>query len=171
MNDDEPRRPLQERYAATNGCFGCGPANSRGLRLQSFMAEDGERLVARFEPEPHHVAMGEVLNGGIIGVLLDCHSNWAAAYHLMRLRGEARPPCTVTAEFHVKLRRPTPLRDAVELTARVVQVTGARVVVEATVEAQILRRPSDLALERCVTATCRGTFVAVEEGHPAHHRL
>ncbi|MBM4373957.1 MAG: PaaI family thioesterase [Deltaproteobacteria bacterium] len=171
MSAGEPRRSLQERYAATNGCFGCGPANPRGLGLRSFVSEDGEQLTARFEPETHHAAFGEVLNGGIIGVLLDCHSNWAAAYHLMRLRGEASPPCTVTADFHVTLRRPTPLRGAVELTARVVEVTGARVVVEATLEAEVLRRPTDPEPERRVTAICRGTFVAVEEGHPAHHRL
>ena len=30
-------------------------------------------------PEPHHLAFEGVLNGGICGALLDCHSNWTAA--------------------------------------------------------------------------------------------
>jgi acyl-coenzyme A thioesterase PaaI-like protein len=64
----------------------------------------------------------------------------------------------VTADFHVKLRRPTPLVP-VRLRARVVESTDDRAVVEATLEA-----------DGKVTATCRGTFVAVKEGHPAFHR-
>jgi len=99
-----------------------------------------------------------VLNGGIIGALLDCHSNWAAAYHLMKQSGADAPPCTVTADFHVKLRRPTPL-SPVRLRAHVVESGPDRAVVEATLEA-----------DGKVTGTCRGTFVAVKEGHPAFHR-
>lgn len=149
---------LQDRYAPQNMCFGCGPANTKGLRIKSRVAGEGEELVADFTPEPHHIAFAGVLNGGIIGALLDCHSNWAAAYHLMKQAGAEAPPCTVTADFHVKLRRPTPI-SPVHLRARVVESGEDRAVVEATLEA-----------EGKVTATCRGTFVAVKEGHPAYHR-
>src|SRR5207302_10629121 len=104
-------------------------------------------------------AIPHVLDGGLAGALLDCHSNWAAAWHLMRARGAESPPCTVTADFHVKLKRPTPMDRALRLRARVVESSGDRAVVEATLEAGGV-----------VTATCRGTFVAVKEGHPAFHR-
>ena len=147
---------LQDRYAPQNRCFGCGPANDRGLRIKSRV--EGDELVCDFTPEDHHQAFGGVLNGGIIGTLLDCHSNWAAAHHLMRARGLDAPPCTVTADFHVKLKRPTPL-GPVRVTARVVETAEDRVAVEATLEAA-----------GKITATCRGTFVAVKEGHPAYHR-
>jgi acyl-coenzyme A thioesterase PaaI-like protein len=100
-----------------------------------------------------------MLNGGIVGALLDCHGNWTAAWHLMRQSGAATPPCTVTADFHVKLKRPTPTNAPVHLRARVVESGEDRAVVEATLEAG-----------GKVTATCRGTFVAVKEGHPAYHR-
>ena len=100
-----------------------------------------------------------MLNGGIIGALLDCHSNWAAAIHLMKASGEEAPPCTVTAEFHVKLKKVTPSKSRIELRARVVDSTSDR----ATVEAELLA-------EGNTTATCRGVFVAVKEGHPAYHR-
>lgn len=149
---------LQRLYAPANACFGCGPSNPKGLRLESHLGAGGE-LVATFRPEPHHEAFPGVLNGGIIGTLLDCHSNWAAAITLMQARAEASPPCTVTADFHVKLRAPTPSSGALSLVARAVQSGSDRCTVDA-----------ELSCGGKVTATCRGTFVAVKEGHPAYHR-
>jgi acyl-coenzyme A thioesterase PaaI-like protein len=148
---------LQDRYAPHNRCFGCGPAKEKGLRLKSVV--QGDLVVCDWTPEKHHEAFDNILSGGICGTLLDCHSNWTAAWHLMRKSGAATPPCTVTSEFHVTLRRPTPTTGPVHLTARVVESTEDRAVVEATLEAG-----------GKVTATCRGTFVAVKEGHPAWRR-
>lgn len=150
-------KSLQETFAPNDACFGCGPANERGLRIRSFAA--GDELVADWRPQPHHQAFEGVVNGGICGALLDCHSNWAAAWHLMQKAHSEAPPCTVTADFHVTLKRPTPMDATLHLSARVVESTGDRAVVEAKIEAH-----------GQVTATCRGTFVAVKEGHPAYHR-
>ncbi len=148
---------LQEQYAPANACFGCGPANERGLRLRGFAR--GDETVAECTPEKHHEAFPGVLNGGIVGALLDCHSNWAASYHLMRRAGAERPPCTVTADYSVKLLRPTPTDDVIHLKARVVESADDRAVVEA-----------ELTAGGKTCATCRGTFVAVRPGHPAYHR-
>lgn len=148
---------LQERYAPENACFGCGPANEQGLRLRSFAA--GDEYVAEWRAEAHHEAFPGILNGGIIGALLDCHSNWAAAEHLRRRQGRESPPCTVTADYAVKLLRPTPTDGPIHLTARVVSSTEDRAIVEAELHA---------GGKTC--ATCRGTFVAVRPGHPAYHR-
>jgi acyl-coenzyme A thioesterase PaaI-like protein len=148
---------LQQRYAPSSICFGCGPANAKGLRIQSVVA--GDEVVAEWMPEKHHEAFPGMLNGGIAGALLDCHSNWTAAWHLMQKSGASAPPCTVTAEFHVKLKRPTPMDKPVKLRARVVESSEDRAVVEAELEAG-----------GKITATCRGIFVAVKEGHPAYHR-
>jgi len=147
---------VQERYAPKNACFGCGPANPKGLRIRSFPR--GDELVCEWTPEPHHQAFEGVLNGGIIGTLLDCHSNWAAIMHLMQAKNLDRAPCCVTADFHVKLRRPTPLAPLI-VVAKVAESEGDRAIVEARIEAG-----------GKVTATCTGTFVAVGEGHPAYHR-
>jgi acyl-coenzyme A thioesterase PaaI-like protein len=100
-----------------------------------------------------------MLNGGIIGSLIDCHANWAAAWHLMRRAGADSPPCTVTAEYSVKLLRPTPTDAPVMITARVVEAKDDRAIVEA-----------ELAAGGRVCAVGRGTFVAVKPGHPAYHR-
>lgn len=148
---------VQERLAPQNRCFGCGPSNPRGLRIRSFEVPEG--LSAEWTPEPHHEAWAGAVNGGILGALLDCHSNWAAALHLMRESGSEVLPSTVTAEFHVKLLRVTPSGGPLSLRARVVESKGSR----ATVLAEVLAGGA-------TTATCRGVFVAVPEGHPAYHR-
>lgn len=153
-------KSLQETLAPQNACFGCGPANPKGLHLRSFPAgEDTDEIVATWTPEPHHEAFEGVLNGGIVGTLLDCHSNWAAAWHLMRRDDLESPPCTVTADFHVRLKRPTPSDGPVTLTARAVDSDGPKVTVEAELEAG-----------GKTTATCTGHFAAVQPGHPAYHR-
>ncbi len=148
---------LQDRYAPQNACFGCGPANEKGLRIKSIV--QGDIVVAEWRAEKHHEAFPGMLNGGITGALLDCHSNWTAAWHLMTKSGAATPPCTVTAEFHVKLKRPTPTDALITLRAKVIESSDDRAVIEAELEAG-----------GKVTATCRGVFVAVKEGHPAYHR-
>jgi len=148
---------LQDRYAPQNKCFGCGAANEKGLRIKSH--EEGDDLVARWQPQAQHEAYAGMLSGGIIGALLDCHSNWAAALHLMRKAGQDKPPCTVTSRLEVRYLRPTPTKDGVVLKARVTEARDDRATVEATLEAGGL-----------VTATSRATFVAVKEGHPAWNR-
>src|SRR4030095_7125165 len=99
-------KSLQEKYAPKNVCFGCGAANPDGLHIRSCVKND--EVVAEWKPEKKYEAFKGVLNGGIIGTLLDCHCNWTAAYHLMKRARDDRPPCTVTAEYAIKLLRPTP---------------------------------------------------------------
>jgi acyl-coenzyme A thioesterase PaaI-like protein len=150
-------KSLQETYAPQGICFGCGPANREGLRLRSFLA--GEELVARFQPELKHQAFEGMLNGGIIGSLLDCHCNWMAAWHLMQRQQLSAPPCTVTAEYTIKMLKPTPISEPLELRAWVIESSDRRA-----------RIGGSLKAGGEVTATCEGVFVAVKPGHPAYHR-
>lgn len=149
--------PLQERFAPHSRCFGCGPANPDGLHLRSFVR--GSEVVAEWLPAERYQAFPGMLNGGIIGALLDCHSNWTAAWELMLAAKLERPPCTVTADYSVKLLRPTPLDVPVELAARLLEISADRAMIEATLHSGGKPR-----------ATCRGTFVAVRPGHPAYHQ-
>ena len=151
-------KSLQETYGPNTRCFSCGPANEKGLRIRSFLK--GDEVVATWTAAPHHLAFEGVVNGGIIGALLDCHSNWTAAWYLMQKAGASSVPSTVTADFHVRLKRPTPIAEPLHLRARVVESAVDRAVVEAELEAG-----------GKVTATCRATFVAVREGHPAFNRF
>ena len=149
---------LQERFFANGMCFGCGPKNDKGLRIRSF--EDGDDgCICRWTAQPHHLAFPGFLSGGITGAILDCHSNWTAAWALMRATGATTPPCTVTAEFSVKLRRPTPMTSELILRSKVIETKADRATIEAVLEAA-----------GKTTATFHGVFAAVQEGHPAFHR-
>jgi acyl-coenzyme A thioesterase PaaI-like protein len=160
MDDQMPEPSLQERFAPLGRCFGCGPANSSGLRIGSHQSDaDPAVLIARFEPRPEHEAFAGVVNGGILGTLLDCHANWTAASTLMRARVADRPPTTVTLEYALRMRRPTPSDRPVDLRAWPVEVGDDRVTVEA-----------EISSDGVVTATGRGIFVAVRPGHPAYDR-
>src|SRR4030088_387366 len=141
-------KSIQETYAPNNACFGCGPANPKGLHIRSFPR--GDEVVATFQPETYQEAFPGMLSGGIIGSLLDCHCNWTAAYHLMKQAGEDHAPCTVTAEYAIKLLRPTPTNGPVYLSAKVTDSTEDRATVEGT-----------LTAGGKVCATCRGIFVSV----------
>jgi acyl-coenzyme A thioesterase PaaI-like protein len=147
---------LQERYAPSSVCFGCGPANRQGLKIRSVV--EGGIVVARWTPRPYHHAFGEFLNGGVIATVLDCHSNWTAAYSLMTRSRAKALPATVTSSIRVEFLKPTPIAELL-LEARAKDIAGRRVVVESTLKAG-----------GEVTATLNGTFVAVGAHHPAASR-
>ena len=107
---------------------------------KAYESEDGETVVAEWAPAEQYEAFPGMLNGGIVGALLDCHSNWAAAYHFMKRDRLPRPPCTVTADYAVKLLRPTPTDGPVTLTAHVVESNGDRATVEAFEQAAAANR-------------------------------
>jgi acyl-coenzyme A thioesterase PaaI-like protein len=151
----EPKS-LQEIYAPSSVCFGCGPANRQGLKIRS-VVEEGS-VVSRWTPRPYHHAFGEFLNGGIISTILDCHSNWTGANSLMIHAHAKTPPPTVTSCISVDFLRPTPM-GALLLEGTTKEIAGRRVVVESTLKAR-----------GEVTASLRGTFVSVRENHPAARR-
>ena len=128
MDDTRPEAPgqlsIQQQLFPDLSCFGCGPANERGLQLRSHPSEDGVR--ATFVPWPEHDNGLGFLNGGIIATILDCHSAaavmWTAEQHgWVTLAGTALP--YVTAGLDVRFLRPSPLTEPVELVARVATVT------------------------------------------------
>jgi acyl-coenzyme A thioesterase PaaI-like protein len=127
---------LQERYFPDMRCFGCGPANEKGLRLRSLPGDDG-LVTARFTPWPEHDNGVGYLNGGIIATVLDCHSA-AAVTHEAFLRdwppldGAALP--YVTAGLEVRYLRPAPLDDTVSLYAEVSAASEAEMTAHAWLE-------------------------------------
>ena len=117
------------------------------------------KVVAEFLPASHHRAFEGMINGGIIGSLLDCHMNWTAAWRLMVQNELDVPPCTVTAEYSVIFKAPTPCDEQLKLEAWVTENSSRKAVIAAT-----------LSAAGQVTAEGNGIFVAVKEGHPAYHR-
>ena len=150
-------KSLQDQYAPNLICFGCGPANDKGLQIKSFVI--GDRVVADFTPQTHHQAFEGMINGGIIGALLDCHLNWTAVWHLMQRNSLDVPPCCVTAKYEVTFEQPTPAQTPLHLEAWVVESSDRKAIVEGT-----------LGSSGEISARCRGTFVSVKPDHAAYHR-
>lgn len=122
---------IQDRLYPDLTCFGCGPANDRGLQLKSY--REGELIVARFTPWPEHDNGIGFLNGGIIATLLDCHSA-AAVFDIADQNGWERLGGSafsfITAGIDVEYLRPAPLDDTVELRARILSAREPEIVCE-----------------------------------------
>jgi acyl-coenzyme A thioesterase PaaI-like protein len=128
---------IQQLLLPELSCFGCGPANEKGLRLRSFPV--GDSVTATFLPWPEHDNGLGFLNGGIIATVLDCHSA-AAVMWAAHLNGWAAlsgaPLPYVTAGLDVRFLRPSPLAEPVDLIALVAQASESEITceVEATWE-------------------------------------
>jgi len=119
-------------------CHGCGAANEKGLRLKSYW--DGDEAVASWRAEPHHCGgTRENLNGGVIASLIDCHSlnlAIAAAYRAeQRPIGSAPRIGYVTANLNVSYFKPTPLKETIQLRARITKLEGRKAWVNCTLSA------------------------------------
>jgi acyl-coenzyme A thioesterase PaaI-like protein len=133
---------IQERYFPDLPCFGCGPANDKGLRLRSYPAPDG-LVTARFTPWPEHDNGLGYLNGGIIATVLDCHSAAVVTHEAFErgwppLPGAALP--YVTASLDVSYLRPAPLTETVTLYAEVAAATEAEMTAHVWLEWDDKRR-------------------------------
>ena len=122
-----------------NHCFGCGPDNPHGLRLQSYWAGDGS-AVAEFRPQAwHSAAPKHFVNGGIIATLLDCHCicTATAAAYVGQGRAIGAPPLLhyATGSLTVTYARPTPTAERVTLFARIATFEPERIALQATLSA------------------------------------
>lgn len=123
-------------------CHGCGPDNEKGLRIKSYW--DGDEAVCTWQAQPHHCGGSkDVVNGGIIASLIDCHSLNLAIAQAYRAEGRpiGSPPKIfyVTANLSIDYRRPTPIAKPLDLRARITKVEGRKTWVRCTlsVEGQV----------------------------------
>ena len=129
---------FQDQIGPKNHCHGCGVSNPLGLQIKSEWR--GEEAVCQFRPLPHHCAAStEVVNGGILASVIDCHCNCTAMAHGYRLQGReigsAPEIWCVTASLTLNYRKPTPLQEALELVARVIRVEGRKTRLTCTLSA------------------------------------
>ncbi len=131
-------RPVQDYYPdELSYCYGCGRLNKSGHQLKS--SWEGEETVARFKPEPYHIAIPGYVYGGLIASLIDCHGTGTAALASYRAEGREAgtdPPFRfVTASLHVDYLKPTPLGIELELRGRILELKGRKVISEITIAA------------------------------------
>jgi acyl-coenzyme A thioesterase PaaI-like protein len=119
-------------------CYGCGRLNEHGLQIKSYW--DGDETVCTFLPRPYHIAIPGYVYGGLIASLIDCHCTGTASAAAYKAEGRAmdtQPPFRfVTASLKVDYIKPTPLGVPLEVRARVKEVKGRKVVMEASLSAQ-----------------------------------
>jgi acyl-coenzyme A thioesterase PaaI-like protein len=130
-------RAFQDQ-GSVNYCHGCGADNERGLQIKSFW--DGDQAVATWKAQPHHCGgRKEIVNGGIIATLIDCHSLNLAIAHAYRM--ERRPIGStprigyVTRNLNVSYLKPTPMDQPAELRARITKIEGRKTWVTCTLSA------------------------------------
>jgi|SRR5579859_297792 len=120
-------------------CYGCGPANPDGLQIKSYWDADGETVVCAFQPQARYNAgFPNVMYGGLVASLIDCHSIWtaiAAAYRAAgRAHGSLPALSYVTGTLTVRYLAPTPLDQVLLLRARVTDLQPRKAVVTCTVQ-------------------------------------
>ena len=111
---------LQDMAAPDFMCYCCGPAHPTGLRIKSHWAEDGVHVVTRHTPRAEFIGFPGLVYGGLLAMLVDCHSGWTAmAYHYRAEKREAgtlpRIDC-VTRNLNIDYLKATPM--GVELTIK-----------------------------------------------------
>jgi acyl-coenzyme A thioesterase PaaI-like protein len=120
-------------------CYGCGRLNEKGHKIKSYW--DGEESICRILPEKHYSGgMKEILYGGLIASLIDCHgAGTASAAKARELGIEMKPgalPRFVTASLKVDYLNPTPVGKELELRATVEEIKGRKVIVSVTLSAE-----------------------------------
>lgn len=86
--------------ALENPCFGCGPANARGMRLKFETDSERRRIVGRFRIGPDYQGAHGFIHGGIIATVLDEVMSKVSRFSDVR---------TVTAELNVAYLKPVPV--------------------------------------------------------------
>jgi uncharacterized protein (TIGR00369 family) len=130
---------------AENRCFGCGPANSRGLQLKFLTAEDLSVVCLATIPVSFEGPSGYT-HGGIIATMLD-----EAMSKSLRARGLT----AVTRRMEIELLRPVSLGAPIRLEGRLLGGVGRKHQTEARI----------LDARGRVLATAKGLFVELRSGH------
>lgn len=114
-----------------NHCYGCGAWNNKGLRIKSFW--DGNESVCIYQPDPHHSAMPpDVMNGGTIAAIIDCHGVCSAIADAYRVEGreigEGEKIWYATVSLTVNYRKPTRIDGPVTARAHLSEKTDKKTI-------------------------------------------
>ena len=124
-----------QNYMHSNICFGCGQNNPDGLQIKSYW--EGEEAVCVWQSEPKYQGWKNLMNGGILATVIDCHcmGTAMAAYYKAENRALDTLPeyRFATGTISVKYLKPTPNNIPVELRAKVQEIKGKKVVMHCDV--------------------------------------
>ena len=113
-----------------NICFGCGKEHSDGLNIKSYW--DGDEAVCHWKSKDKYQGWKNLLNGGILASLIDCHcmcTAMAAAYKAENRGLDSQPEYRyATGTLNVKYLKPTPNDANIELRAIVTEIKNRKTV-------------------------------------------
>jgi uncharacterized protein (TIGR00369 family) len=110
-----------------NGCFGCGGANAKGMKLAFEKDDTRQRIVGHFRLGKEYQGGKGFLHGGIIALLLDEVMSKAARFH-----GEV----AVTADLHVEYKRPIRVGQEIVVEGFVARREGRQLYHEGEIRSQ-----------------------------------
>ncbi|WNJ21003.1 PaaI family thioesterase [Pontibacter sp. G13] len=126
------KREYFQDHLPDKKCFGCGTENAEGLQIKSYW--EGDEAVCFWTPKPHHHGWTNILNGGILGTIIDCHCMGTAMAGAYRAEGrslDSDPKYRyATGTMTVKYLKPTSNLDPVELRATIREIKGKKTVME-----------------------------------------
>ncbi len=126
-------------HPAQNRCFGCGPANPTGLRLEFLLAPSGTVVCLPEIPERFEGPSG-YLHGGIIATLID--ETMSKAVRTLGISA-------MTFHMEIEYLRPVPSRAPLRIEGRLVRSDGRKHWTEARI----------LSAEGTELAKGRGLFI------------
>src|SRR5690606_9023124 len=113
---------LQDLMSPHGVCFGCGGANPNGLHIKSYWDQDQVHVITRHLPEEKYCGWPDLVYGGLLAMLADCHSTGAATtYHTRGAQargGEPRKVNGVTGSLGIKYDKATTMGVALTLRDR-----------------------------------------------------
>lgn len=128
-------RKYFQDHMAGNVCFGCGNDNHEGLQIKSYW--EGDTAVCKWNSQEKYNGWKNVLHGGILASLIDCHTMCTAMAfaHKQEERELGTEPSYkyATGTLTVKYLKPTPNDKTIELRAQVTDQKGKVSTVECDV--------------------------------------
>ena len=104
-----------------NVCFGCGATNDKGLQIKSYW--DGELARCKWRAEEKYHGWKQLLNGGIMATLVDCHCMCTAMAYAYRSEGrdlDSEPIYRyATGTMQLRYRKPVPMKSQIMLEASI----------------------------------------------------
>ncbi|WP_281615826.1 PaaI family thioesterase [Flammeovirga sp. SubArs3] len=124
--------PYFQDHMHGNVCFGCGMKNDDGLHIKSYW--EGEEAICIWNAEEKYHGWANLLSGGILSTIIDCHCMGTAMADAYREEGRALDSAPhyryATGTLNVKFLKPTPINIPIKLIATVTERKGKKVVMK-----------------------------------------
>lgn len=127
---ENPKPDYFQDFMPENVCFGCGSMHPGGLQIKSYWEE--EEAVCRWISSEQYHGWPNLLNGGILATVIDCHCMGSAMARAYKDEGRALDSSPhyryATGSLQVRYLKPTPNDKPIEVRARVVEVKNRKTV-------------------------------------------